>query len=358
MELDWIDQGLLNTIQRDFPITERPFREIGTAVGIAEGEVLERLGRLVEAGVVRFVGAIINTVSLGFKSALVSFMVEECKIGQAADVVSSHPGVTHNYERNDPYNLWFTVAVPGDIDLKGTVERLFRISGAKRYLFLPALKVYKIGVVLDASGGGGRVNSIKVMKNGIPIKETSKKKNTFPGHEGVTFTNLEKEVLMQVQNTMPLLPEPFTPLAENARCTPDQFIHLVKELMAKGIIRRFGAVPNHRKIGYTYNTMAVWEIPRGSIDDCGRKIASYNAITHCYHRACSPEWPYSLYSMLHCRSEEECDRIVEDIVKVTGCMHYRLLSTVREYKKSRLRYFSEEFYRWEREHGPALFDFP
>lgn len=349
MELDRTNQRLLNIIQTDFPLTERPYREIGEVLGISEGEVLKRLEELISENFVRFIGAIINTASLGFESALVAFKIASEKISHAAEIVNSHPGVSHNYERNDVYNLWFTIAVPEDIDLKSTVTKLCKLSGAGELLILPALKMYKIGVVLDASsekegipsalGPGNEGSAARTSQKEYPLSRGDKEK--IPPHK--------KEVLAQLQNSIPLRQEPFNDMARNTGRTPQEFLQLVNELMEKGVIRRFGAVPNHKKIGYTCNAMVVWEVPEDKIDEYGRRIASYKTVTHCYRRPVCPGWPFSLYSMLHGRSDEECCNIVKDILEITGCENYRLLSSVREFKKRRLKYFSDDFYRWEKE---------
>ena len=354
MELDRTNQRLLNIIQTGFPLTERPYREIGEVLGILEEEVLQRLEELISENFVRFIGAIINTTSLGFESALVAFKIASEKISHAAEFVNSHPGVSHNYERNDAYNLWFTIAVPEDIDLKSTVTKLYKLSGASELLILPALKMYKIGVVLDASIEMDEIPSAPGPGNEGSVTRTSQKEYPLSRDDKEKIPPLQKKVLAQLQNSIPLRQEPFNDMARNTGRTPQEFLQVVNELMEKGVIRRFGAVPNHKKIGYAYNVMVVWEVPEDKIDEYGRRIASYKTVTHCYRRPVCPGWPFSLYSMLHCRSDEECDTIVKDIQKLTGCENYRLLTSVREFKKKRLKYFSDDFYRWEKESGCLL----
>lgn len=350
MEFDKTNQRLLNLLQRNFPLTERPFREIGTALGIGEDEVLKRLEGLLRGEYVRFIGAIVNTASLGFESALVSFSVDPERISRVAEIVNAHPGVSHNYERNDMYNLWFTIAVPGDIDLQGTVDLLRRLSGVEVFLFLPALKTYKIGVILDAFEGNTRLTVLlDPVKGGLsePIPQS---RSSLSINKKESITPYQRTALFHLQNGIPLIREPFNRLALKTGSTPLEFLHVVRGLLDKGVIRRFGAVPNHRKMGYTCNIMAVWEVPEEIIDECGSRIASFIAVTHCYQRPVFRDWPYSLYTMIHCRSEEECSRIVMDVRDITGCDNYRLLSSVREFKRVRLKYFSEDFYRWRREH--------
>jgi DNA-binding Lrp family transcriptional regulator len=335
MELDKINQDLLNIIQQDFPLKERPFKEIGKKLGISEKEVIKRLKELKSKKYIRFIGAIINTVSLGFNNLLVAFEMNPEEIDKAAEIVNSHPGVSHNYRRNDKYNLWFTIATPKDINIKKTVEILSNLSKAKKYLLLPALKIYKIGVILDAS----------VKKRGRLFKEEvipSIKKNI-----STEISPVEKKVIKQIQNSIPLVQEPFKYLSSKLNLSSIEFLEIINNLIKKGIIRRFGAILSHRKLGYKYNVMAVWEVPEERVDECGKKISSLKAVTHCYKRPIYPDWPYSLYSMIHCRSKDECNLIINMILKETGIKNYKLLLSKKEYKKKRLKYFSDEFYKWE-----------
>ncbi|MCP2604969.1 AsnC family transcriptional regulator [Candidatus Aminicenantes bacterium AH-873-B07] len=335
MKLDRINQKLLNIIQQDFPLKERPFKEIGKKLGISEKEVIERLKELKSKKYIRFIGAIINTVSLGFSNLLVAFEVNPREIDKAAEIVNSHPGVSHNYKRNDKYNLWFTIATPGDINIKKTVEILSNLSQAKRYLLLPALKIYKIGVILNASMG----NKKQVLKEDI-IPPIEKKVS-------VDISSMEERVIEEIQKSIPIIQEPFKYLSSKLNLSSIKFLEIIDNLIEKRIIRRFGAILSHRKLGYKYNVMAVWEVPEERVDECGKKISSFKAVTHCYKRPIYPEWPYSLYSMIHCRSKDECNLIIKLILKETGIKNYKLLFSKKEYKKKRLKYFSDEFYKWE-----------
>ncbi|MFQ6083498.1 MAG: AsnC family transcriptional regulator [Candidatus Aminicenantia bacterium] len=338
MELDRINQGLLNIIQRDFPLKERPFKKVGEKLGISEREVIERLEELKNKKYIRFIGAILNTVSLGFNNLLVAFKVDSKGIDKAAEVVNSHPGVSHNYQRNDKYNLWFTIAVPIDIDIKKTVEILSNLSKVKRYLLLPALKIYKIGVILDAL----EENKGQILKEEV-VPAINK-------NISAEISPMEKKVIEQIQNSIPLVSEPFKYFSSKLNLSPTEFLEIINNLIRKGVIRRFGAIISHRKLGYKYNVMAVWEVPEQKVDECGRKISSFKAVTHCYQRPVYPDWPYSLYSMIHCRSEDNCRLIIKEILKETRIKNYKLLLSKKEYKKKRLRYFSDEFYRWEEEY--------
>ncbi|MEM3092753.1 MAG: AsnC family transcriptional regulator, partial [Candidatus Nitrosocaldus sp.] len=111
-QLDAVDREILNIIQWEFPLVARPFLVIGERLGISEEEVIARIRRLKDEQIIREIDAIFDTRRLKYKSALVAMSVEQSRIEYVAEAVNRHPGVSHNYERDDPnYNLWFTIAV-------------------------------------------------------------------------------------------------------------------------------------------------------------------------------------------------------------------------------------------------------
>src|SRR5262245_52812476 len=134
---------LLDMLQQAVPLVDRPFRVLGEAVGISEREAIERVAVL-RGKVIRQISAIFDSRAFGYESCLVAAKVDESQIEQAAAVVSAHPGVSHNYQRDHEFNLWYTLAVPPDsrFGLERTVEILQGRSGADVMRPLPALKLY------------------------------------------------------------------------------------------------------------------------------------------------------------------------------------------------------------------------
>lgn len=140
-------------VQDGFPLVVRPFEKIGNMLGISEDEAVGVYRNLKEEKVIRQTSAILDTKRLGYDSSLVAFMLGEDDIEEAASFVGTHPGVSHNYKREHPFNLWFTVAVPPDskIGLRDTVELMAKRAGAKDFMILPTLKMFKIAVKLDTN---------------------------------------------------------------------------------------------------------------------------------------------------------------------------------------------------------------
>ena len=335
MELDKLDKQLLTVVQRYFPVVERPFDELAKKVGISEQEVISRLKTLKSEKYLRFIGAIINTASLGFNSLLVAFEVDPARIEAVAEIINTHPGVSHNYQRNDRYNLWFTLATPRDIDLNETIKTLCRLTDPKNALLLPAVYTFKIGVILDASDSDGY--DVLEREKVVSPPETSSYKLTLK----------EENIVEALQTSLPLVREPFARLAAKLKTPVPELLLKIEEFLHKAVIRRFGAIPSHRKLGYKCNVMTAWEVPEHKVSEAGGIIASFKAVTHCYHRPVHPDWPYSLYSMIHCRSENDVKSIIQKIIDETAVESYKLLRSEREFKKTRLQYFSDRFQKWQ-----------
>ncbi len=142
--MDDIDRKILNLIQKEFPVTAEPFKEIGAVVGISEDEALERVRRLREEGIIRRIGAVFDPGKLGFVSALCAARVPEEKIRPFVETVNALPGVTHNYRRNNKYNVWFTVIAPSEESLEESLAGVKEKSGIVDILTMRAVRTFKV----------------------------------------------------------------------------------------------------------------------------------------------------------------------------------------------------------------------
>lgn len=147
--MDAADKAILNRIQSDFPITKRPFRTIGESVGLQEEEVLRRVTRLKETGIIRRIGGNFVPEKLGFVSTLCAARVPEDKIDAFAEAVNRYPGVTHNYLRDNVYNVWFTFIAPSTEMIRERLEEISQATGITQILNLPATRVFKIRAQFD-----------------------------------------------------------------------------------------------------------------------------------------------------------------------------------------------------------------
>ncbi|GFN23580.1 MAG: AsnC family transcriptional regulator [Thermoanaerobacteraceae bacterium] len=151
--MDNLDRQLLNLIQQDFPLTGRPYLEIGRRLNLSEGEVIKRLKKLKKAGIVRRIGAVFDLRRLGYVSTLCALKVPPERLVEVAEVVNSFPGVTHNYLREHEYSMWFTLIGPSRQDLERTMEEIKRRTGLTELLELPAERSFKIRVNFNLEVG-------------------------------------------------------------------------------------------------------------------------------------------------------------------------------------------------------------
>ena len=149
--MDEIDKAILNRIQSDFPITSQPYLTIADELNLTENDVLERISRLKEMGIIRRIGGNFVPAKLGYVSTLCAARVPEDKIELFADVVNRFPGVTHNYLRENSFNVWFTFIAASMEEIEQNLKDIEQETGIKEILNLPATRVFKIKAQFDVS---------------------------------------------------------------------------------------------------------------------------------------------------------------------------------------------------------------
>ena len=145
-DMDDIDRAIINEIQSDFPIESRPFKALGKRLKLSEDEILDRVKRLKEDGVIRRIGGNFNSKKLNFKSTLCAAKVPEEKIDDFVKAVNRYPGVTHNYLRNHEYNIWFTFIAENMDIIDTAIEEISMLTGVTEIRNLPAVRMFKIKV--------------------------------------------------------------------------------------------------------------------------------------------------------------------------------------------------------------------
>ncbi|MBN1383001.1 MAG: AsnC family transcriptional regulator [Deltaproteobacteria bacterium] len=142
--MDAIDKKILNLIQKEFPVVPEPFKLLAEKISVTEDEVLERVKKLKEEGIIRRIGAVFDPKTLGFSSTLCAARVPEAAMKQFVETVNACPGVTHNYRRNHAYNVWFTFIAPSEDAIKQAIEDIKRRTGIKDIMTMKARRTFKI----------------------------------------------------------------------------------------------------------------------------------------------------------------------------------------------------------------------
>jgi len=204
---------------------------------------------------------------------------------------------------------------------------------------LQTLKLFKIGVKLDMTG----------------TKDVTRQED--PDYTGIQrdfalqspITERDVAVIRAVQDDMSLVPHPYEECARSQGMTEAELFEGMADLKARGHLRRVAAILHHRRAGYAANAMAVWHVPEERAEELGRRMAEFAAVSHCYQRPVYEDWRFNLFSMIHGRKLADCERIVEAIKEAIGVDDYAVLYSTKEYKKTRVRYFTRELEDWEAE---------
>jgi DNA-binding Lrp family transcriptional regulator len=332
--MDELDKEILNEIQWSFPLVTRPFDAIAKKFNSTPEIIKERLNALKELGVLRQLSAIFDTRKLGYTSSLVAMEIESDKLEHVANQINRHPGVSHNYERDHQFNLWFTLAVPPGTDLKTELEKFNVLSGIKKVRMLPTLQLFKIGVKLDLVDD--KKHDIAPTEEKKDIKETK-----------FVATEQDKDFIRELQKNMDIIDEPFVNAAKNLGMTEQEVFEKMKHYEEIGVMRRFAAILRHRQIGFTANGMIVWKVDKDKISKVGATLGSFPQVSHCYERPTYPDWPYNVFSMIHCKTHDEAYDVAKTIQDQIHVDDYDILFSTREFKKTRVEYFVENSFTLE-----------
>jgi DNA-binding Lrp family transcriptional regulator len=338
--LDETDKRLLNLLQGSFPLARRPFAAVAEAAGIPEGEVLARTQHLLDKRIIREITPIFDTRALGYESMLVAAKVDPEFPHRAAQIINSHPGVTHNYLRNHAFNLWFTLAVEPDspVGMQGTLDVLAERTGAESIRQLPTLKLFKIRMDLEMVEGTDAL--AKAVEAAEPMEL-----------DPIDYDEADVAVIRATQGSMPVVAEPFAPAAERLGTSQEEVLRRLESLRERKGLRRVAAILYHRRAGFSANGMGVWKVPEDRVLEIGREMAATRGISHCYERPTYADWPYALFTMAHGRSKEECDAVLDSIAAKTGIEERSTLYSSTEFKKVRMLYFTDAFREWERQNA-------
>jgi DNA-binding Lrp family transcriptional regulator len=341
---DTNDAALLGVLQESVPFSKRPFADLGERCGLTEEETLSRVQARKDAKVIRQISAIFDTRSLGYASSLVAAKIAPEKLDAAVAVINSHPGVSHNYLRNHEFNLWYTIAVPptSKLGLEGTMDLLHHLSGAETTRLLPTLRLFKIGVRFDVEG------------DAKPDDQSTPAYTEANRQEAAPLTDKEIEFVRVMQRDLPIIPEPFVAISNELGISFDEAAAMHAKFLATGRMRRFAAVLHHRKAGFGANAMGVWAGPQNdpeALKKLGETMAGFRAVSHAYQRPSYADWPYNLFTMVHGKSEEECEQTLAAIAEATGITDRHALYSTKEFKKVRVKYFTDEEMKWEQMHA-------
>jgi len=306
-ELGRVDRAVLNAFQGGFPVVERPFETAAEALAaydieLTGAQLLERIQRLDEKGVLTRFGALINAEAIGGTATLVATHAPADSYDEHVDLVNAHPEVAHNYEREHPHlNMWFVLSVVEESRVEAVLADIEAETGEETYN-LPKQQEFHVGAKFPLSGP--QTQAIDCSDAGPDVTPSDRN----------SLTPEELDLVLEIQGGLPITETPYADVAEAIDADTDWVLETIKRFNTEGKVRRVGAIPNHYALGYSENGMTVWNVPDELIDEVGPAIAEFDFVTHCYERPRHDGvWPYNFFAMTHGRTEEESEDRIQQV---------------------------------------------
>lgn len=325
IELD--DARVIDRLQHELPLVKRPFAAVAAELGMAEAALIERLGRLLEAGVLTRFGPLFHIEKAGGQFILAALQVPEARYAEVTDQVNALPEVAHNYRRDHALNMWFVVAAETPAEAWAACERIETVTGLPVHAF-PKEREFFVGLYLP------------LLRDAAVLAPPRHPARADEEREPGTLTAFDRQLIAATQAGLPLVARPYDAVAAQLDCTGDAVRTRLAELLESGVVRRIAAVPNHYRLGYTANGMSVWDIDDAEVDRLGELLGSQPAVSHCYRRPRKPGvWRYNLFAMLHGHTREEVLQQAEVVARLLGsaCRAHDVLFSSAILKKTGLR---------------------
>ncbi|MDR2155189.1 MAG: Lrp/AsnC family transcriptional regulator [Burkholderiaceae bacterium] len=323
--MDWpanapLTDSLLNGWQRGFPLTRRPFADIGHAQGVTQAEVIDTCARLLGNGAISRIGGVWSP-GAGGAALLCAIAVPQDRLLTVAEQINAHPGVNHNYEREHALNLWFVLTGPDQARLEQTLTQIERDT-ALPVLRMKMVRPYRIDLGFDLHQPAQA--DIRLQRSAPPVQPE------------------QRPLAALLEAGLPLAPEPFDLWAAALGCASDDVLRQLQAWLDAGTLRRFGLIVRHHEAGFTANAMTVFDLPDSEVDALGQRLAAQPGVTLCYQRQRAPGWRYNLYCMVHGRSRDQTLQLLHAAIDAAGLTEQprEVLFSRRRFKQTGARYFA------------------
>lgn len=311
-----LELALIDRWQHNFPLVERPFEIVGRSAALNQSDTIGIFRRLRDCDVISRIGAVVRPNTVG-ASTLAALQVSQGRLREVAEIVTSEPLVTHNYEREHQLNLWFVIAGADGCAIAATIRSIKERTGLE-VIDLPMLRAYHLGL-------------------GFPLRVAPPQRRAATG--GITDyrrDQRDRSILAAIEDGLPLVEYPYRTVAGKLELREAEVIARLEHLVAAGVVTRFGCVVRHGKLGYKANAMAVWDVPDEMVDDVAASFARNPSVTLCYLRPRRPPlWPYNLFCMVHAKSRADAHAAIDEInlQADTGLNRQAVLFSTRCFKQ-------------------------
>ncbi|MES9831823.1 MAG: hypothetical protein ABW139_06220 [Candidatus Thiodiazotropha sp. DIVDIV] len=284
------ERQLINRYQGGVPFAERPFHHMAKALDTEEDRVLESVQQLLETGWLSRFGPLYNAERLGGSLVLAAMSVPEANFDEVTVQVNALTAVAHNYRRDHWLNMWFVLATDSAESMQAAIRQIETQTGLQVFAF-PKEQEFYLGLWFEMDDEG-RLNTRSI--------------SAVESDETITLDDLDRRIIAETQQGLPLTLDPCEAVAERIGCWPSDVVARMNRMLQVGIIRRLGLVPNHYRLGFKGNGMTVWNIPDEHLKEAGEQIGAMNFVSHCYARPRHlPDWPYNLFAMVHGRDRAD-----------------------------------------------------
>jgi len=319
-EIGEVDAALVDGYQSGLPVERRPLDAVGAELGIDADDVVRRIEGLLDAGIVRRFGPVLNPPVIG-SSTLAAVQAPADRFDEIAETINAHPQVNHNYARDHEWNMWFVVTAADRATRDRILDEIAAETGCE-VLNLPMLTDYYIDLEFPVVNGDrfARESLQATDVEATRISETSV----------ADLSVLDRRVLLAVQEGFPLSTTPYADVAERIDAPVESVLESVEKLLDGGCIKRIGCVVNHVATGFDSNCMVVWDVPDDELDERGEAVGRLPYVTLCYHRPRRPEqeWSYNLFTMIHGRETAAVNEKIDELAgEHLPFDHERLYST-------------------------------
>mgnify|MGYP002661436796 CR=1 FL=1 len=315
---------LIDRLQRDLPLSERPFADVAAELQMSEPQVIDQLGSLLGSGVLTRFGPLYHIERAGGQFILAALQVPDERYGEVTQQVNALPEVAHNYRRDHALNMWFVVAAETPEAAWAACEQIEAATGLPVHAF-PKEREYFVGLYLP------------LLDRPDPAPPAAQ---AAPAATALVLTEFDRALIAATQSGLPLVPRPYDAVAAMLGSSSAAVRERLAALLAAGVVRRIAAVPNHYRLGYTANGMSVWDVDDAEVDRLGELLGSQPGVSHCYRRPRKPGvWRYNLFAMLHGHSREQVLAQAEQVAALLGpaCRAHDVLFSSAILKKTGLR---------------------
>ncbi|HEU5295073.1 MAG TPA: Lrp/AsnC family transcriptional regulator [Burkholderiaceae bacterium] len=320
---DELRRSLLNDWQRGFPLVAAPFERIAAALRCSEAAVLEAYQVLRTEGSVSRIGGVF-AAGAGGAGLLAAVAVPPARLAAVAALVSAHPGVNHNYEREHRWNLWFVLNGSSAAAVQRTMDALEAVVQLPT-LRLPMQRAYRIDLGFDLDGLIARSPTGNRAEAAAPLVAAD-----WP-------------LAALVEQGLPLVRRPYDLWALQLGCDGDRIVETLARWQHDGTLKRFGVIVRHHELGFDANAMTVFDVPDDEVDARGLALARDAAVTLAYRRERAVGWPYNLYCMVHGRDRVAVRATLDGVIERAGlaaCGRETLFSR-RRFKQEGARRFRD-----------------